>query len=61
MQKESLEKAKEVIISSLEISNIELYDKVELIVNLKTFLDNYDNDIKVLRRVKNDKNTKKLL
>ena len=61
MQKESLEKAKEVIISSLEITNIELYDKVELIVNLKTFLDNYDNDIKVLRRVKNDKNTKKLL
>lgn len=50
MKKESLETAKELIISTIEKSNIETIDKIELLLNLYHFLDNYDEDIKILTK-----------
>lgn len=54
MLNESLEKINEIIIRSLEISDIPLYDKLELLLNLRLFLEDYENNIKVLKRSKNE-------
>lgn len=55
MNKESLTKAKETIIKALGNSNIDLLDKLELIINLNILLDkdNYEEDIKILKLHKN--------
>ena len=52
MDKESLKKARELIIKTLDDSNIDKQDKAELIMNLWLLLDedNYEHDIDVLRR-----------
>ena len=41
MQKESLEIAVDIIIDALDKSDINIMDKVELMRNLKTLLENY--------------------
>lgn len=58
MQDESIEKVKKVIITSIELSDINLYDKVELLVNTNQFLSNYNENIKILKRSNNEKNKK---
>lgn len=52
MQKESIEEAREIIITSLNISKIETIDKYELILNVDYFLRNYEKEtkIKVLKK-----------
>lgn len=47
MKEESIKQAREIIITSLNISKIEELDKVELMMNIRHFLDNYDEMIKV--------------
>ena len=49
MRKESLEKAKELLLETIGKSNIEQPDKLELILNIYSFLTNYDEDLKVLK------------
>lgn len=49
MQKESLEIAVDIIIDALDKSDINIMDKVELMRNLKTLLENYEEDIHVLQ------------
>lgn len=55
MDKESLIKAKEIIIKALLESNIELIDKIEIALNTNLFLneEKYENNIKVLRKENN--------
>lgn len=55
MKKESLIKAREIIMQSLSESNINNLDKLELMLNVNHFLqeNEYENNIKVL--VKNNK------
>jgi len=50
MNKESLIKAREIIIQSLSESNINNLDKLELMLNLNNFLqeNEYEENIKVL-------------
>ena len=56
MKKESLEKASNIIIKSLEKSDIEELDKLEIMLNVFQFLENYHRDLDILRKVKrNDK------
>jgi len=56
MEKESLEKATDIIVRYVELANIPVYDKVELLINLRLFLKDYDKNIKILRKeVKNEK------
>ena len=52
MQKESLELAINTIIESIEKLNINIYDKLELMLNIRNFLDErlYDENIKVLNQ-----------
>ena len=52
MDKESLIKARELIIKVLDDSKIKRQDKAELIMNLWLLLDedNYEHDIDILRR-----------
>lgn len=55
MNKESLIKAKEIIIKALLESNIELIDKIEIALNTNLFLneEKYEKNIKVLRKENN--------
>lgn len=56
MKKESLEKASNIIIKALEKSDIEELDKLEIMLNVFQFLENYHKDLDILRKVKrNDK------
>lgn len=57
MKKESLEEALDVIIDSIDKSDIDIVDKVELMINLKEFLNkiSYEENIKTLMKGKNDK------
>lgn len=50
MNKESLIKAREIIIQSLSESNINNLDKLELMLNINNFLqeNEYEENIKVL-------------
>lgn len=52
MQKESLDLAIITIIESIEKLDINMYDKVELMINLRNFLDErlYEENIKVLNQ-----------
>ena len=56
--KESLKEAREVIIEALSNSNIELADKVELMINLDKFLSEprYEENVKVLKIHRKQKN-----
>lgn len=47
MQKESIEEAIEICINNIHNSNINIVDKMELLINVRTFLENYDEMIKV--------------
>lgn len=52
MEKESLEIVQEEIANMLNNVNILIYDKIELLINLVSFLDTeqYEENIKILRR-----------
>lgn len=49
MSKESLDKAVKVVVEALLESDIEETDKLELAMNLMTFLNNYNEDLRVLQ------------
>lgn len=51
MKKESLDKASEEIIKALKESDIDDMDKLELMLNLYHMLDNYEENIKVLKKL----------
>lgn len=50
MKQESLETAIDLIIDTIDKSDIDITDKVELMRNLKEFLtpENYEHDLKIL-------------
>lgn len=52
MKKDSLIKAILIIVDSLDKSDIPLQDKLELMINLRCFLnvDKYENNIKILSK-----------
>lgn len=52
MNKESLEKAILLILDSLDKSDIPLQDKLEIMINIRHFLnvDKYDNNLKILSK-----------
>ena len=53
MNNEEIEEAFEVILESIMNSNLKLYSKLELVINLRKFFENYTNNINLLRE--NDK------
>ena len=54
MTKESLIEARQIIVSSLLKSNLDIVDRIELIINLDKFLNpvEYENNIKTLVKYK---------
>ena len=54
MKNSSLNEAVDIIIEALDKSNkIDNIDKTELMLNIPLFLDNYDENIKILRKEHN--------
>ena len=56
MDKESLERAREILVVALNSDpKIHVVDKVELMMNVDKFLDpnEYENNIKILRKERN--------
>lgn len=47
MQKESIEEAIKICLTNIQNSNINVVDKLELLINIKNFLENYDEMVKV--------------
>lgn len=54
MERESLEIVQESIANMVDVLDIPIYDKIELLINLVHFLnpDEYENNIKVLQKKK---------
>ena len=50
MNKESLEILKDKFIDIIENTNIESADKLELLMNIWLFLENYEENIKILQQ-----------
>ena len=50
MTKEELEEATEIILDSIMNSNLFNYTKIELIINMKTFLKDYKENINILSK-----------
>lgn len=46
MEQESLNKATELVINAIQNSNINVVDKLELLMNINNFLENYHEAIK---------------
>lgn len=55
MTKEELEEATDIIIDKIVSSNLNNYTKIELMINLKTFLSDYENNIRELRKIEKRK------
>ena len=51
MNKDSINIAVDVIVNALDTCEMNPVDKVELLINLSKFLQSYDNNIRVLRKV----------
>lgn len=51
MTKEELEEATDIIIDSITNSNLHNYTKLELLINIKLFLENYHKNIKILDKI----------
>ena len=49
MNKESLNIVSDDFVSLLEKSNIDTKDKLELLINIRLFLENYDENIQLLK------------
>lgn len=50
MNKESLDKIKDKFIDIIENTNIDNADKLELLMNIWLFLENYEENIKILQQ-----------
>lgn len=56
MERESLEIVQDKVVNLLNNTNIDIVDKVELLINLVSFLnpDEYDENIKILQKKRNN-------
>ena len=54
MNKEEIEEAFDIIIDAISKSNLSNYTKVELMINIKLFMENYDKSISLLRNAKHE-------
>ena len=55
MTKEELEIATDIILDRIINSDIANYTKIELMINLKTFLKDYENNIRELNKLEKRK------
>lgn len=55
MNKEELCEVTEIILDSIITSELNNYIKIEMMINIKKFLENYEENIKILREVEKGK------
>lgn len=60
MTKEELEYATDIIIDRIIESDLSNYSKIELLINIKTFLKDYENNIRELNKIEKSKKYDKL-
>lgn len=59
MTKEELEIATDILIDRIVESDLSNYTKIELMINLKTFLKDYENNIRELNKLEKRKKYEK--
>lgn len=59
MTKEELEYATDIIIDRIVESELSNYSKIELLINMKTFLKDYENNIRELNKIEKRKKYEK--
>lgn len=59
MTKEELEYATDIILEIIESSDLSNYTKLELLINMKTFLKNYQDNIIELNKIEKRKKYEK--
>ena len=59
MTKEELEYATDIILERIESSDLSNYTKLELLINMKTFLKNYQDNIIELNKIEKRKKYEK--
>ncbi|MBR4003568.1 MAG: hypothetical protein IKI95_05910 [Clostridia bacterium] len=60
MSNEEIEEATDLVINAIIKSELNNYTKLELMVNLRTFFENYENNIRLLRKGIEDEKKKKI-
>ena len=60
MSNEEIEEASDLVINAIIKSELNNYAKLELMVNLKSFFENYDENIRLLRKGNQDEKKKKI-
>jgi len=55
VKKESIESVRAMLIEKILNANIDEDDKIELAINIMTFLDNYDEDLRALQEQQHNK------
>ena len=60
MNKDSINIAVDVIVNALDNCEMNPVDKVELLINLSKFLESYENNVKILRKVDKEWNKENL-
>lgn len=58
MSNEELEECIDIIAKALSESNLNNYTKLEMMINLKLFMENYEENIRILRNVNYEKEKK---
>ena len=59
MTKEELEEATDIILDRIITSDLSNYTKLELMINLKKFFENYQDNIRTLDKIEKMKKLKK--
>ena len=59
MSNEELEEVTDLLINTVIKSELNNYTKIELMINLRLFFENYDENIRLLNKERKDKNARK--
>lgn len=56
MSNDDLEECIDIIVKAISESKLDNYVKLEMMINLKLFLENYENNIRILRKGNRNEN-----
>lgn len=56
MSNDDLEECIDIIVKAISESKLDNYVKLEMMINLKLFLENYENNIRLLRKGNRNEN-----
>lgn len=56
MSNDDLEECIDILVKAISESKLDNYVKLEMMINLKLFLENYENNIRILRKGNRNEN-----